>query len=347
MRRPRPPCRRYPGRFAWLLLLTWTVAGSATPAATTKIDLDTFDSLKKTVALPNGERLAYVPRGGPAGAPVVLIHGYTDNARDWVPLVPYLSPHFHLILVDLRGHGRSAKPECCYTRFDFAYDVKLLLDALGITRADLVGHSLGSIVAQTFAEFWPERTRRVVLISSTAGPRPDAPPRKPSFDYAAQIRQLKEPLDPGSPFMLEWWASPTPVDADFMRRQRQDSAAIPVRVWLAVLDQSIDPMLDGRDLQNTLTRLTAPTLLVWGSKDPIMDEEARVTLRAGLPQAQVKIFDGLGHNPFWEDPRACADLINGFLTPTRATTAAAGPAARSASAAASRPDSPPRSQSNR
>jgi pimeloyl-ACP methyl ester carboxylesterase len=78
-----------------------------------------------------------------------------------VPLVPHLSPHFHLILVDLRGHGGSAKPACCYTRFDFAYDLKLLLDVLAIPRADLVGHSLGSIFAQTFAELWPERTGRV------------------------------------------------------------------------------------------------------------------------------------------------------------------------------------------
>ena len=82
--------------------------------------------------LPDGERLAYLQMGDPRGRPVVLIHGYTDNARDWVPLIPYLSPKDRLIVVDLRGHGRSAKPECCYTRFDFAYDIKLLLDALHI-----------------------------------------------------------------------------------------------------------------------------------------------------------------------------------------------------------------------
>jgi len=66
-------------------------------------------------------------------------------------------------IVDIRGHGRSSKPECCYGRLDFAYDIKLLLDALEVQQADLVGHSLGSIITQTFAEYWPERTRRVVL----------------------------------------------------------------------------------------------------------------------------------------------------------------------------------------
>jgi pimeloyl-ACP methyl ester carboxylesterase len=291
---------------------------SAAAATAGRIDLDRFDASKKTVALPDGETLAYVLMGDPAGLPVVLIHGYTDSARDWVPLVPYLSPHLRLILVDIRGHGRSGKPECCYTRFDFAYDIKLLLDALAVQRADIVGHSLGSFIAQTFAETWPERTRRVTLISSSGCPRPGSPPPKPAYDYAAEIRALHEPIDPDSPFMLEWWSSPTPVDAEFLRRQRRDAAAIPLRVWLAVLDQALGDC----DLQRTLPQLKAPTLLIWGEKDPIMGEEVRRTLREALPHAQVKIFPALGHNPFWEEPRACAAVINAFLEAAPARAAA-------------------------
>jgi pimeloyl-ACP methyl ester carboxylesterase len=312
------------GHIAWLLPLAALLmvlvgrdgiaAGDKEPA---KVDLNAFDALKKRVALPDGVSLAYVPMGDPAGQTVVLIHGYTDNARDWVPLLPYLSPRFRLILVDIRGHGRSDKPECCYTRWDFAYDVKLLLDALGVERADVVGHSLGSFITQSFAESWPERARRVVLISSSGGPRAGSP-RKPAYDYASQIRQLKEPIDPDSPFMIEWWSSPTPVDEEFIRRQRRDAAAIPLRVWLAVLDQG----LVYEDLQRTLPRLKAPALLIWGSQDPIMEEEERQTLREALPQAQVKVFPGLGHNPIWEDPRACAEVINTFLTAAPARTAA-------------------------
>jgi pimeloyl-ACP methyl ester carboxylesterase len=277
-----------------------------------KVDLNAFDAQKKTVALPDGEALAYIDTGDADGTPVVLIHGYTDNARDWVPLLPYLSKNLRLIVVDIRGHGRSSKPECCYGRLDFAYDIKLLLDALGVERAAIVGHSLGSIIAQTFAEYWPERTSRVVLISSTGG----APPRphpKPQFDFAAEIRKLKEPIDPDSPFMIAWWDSPTPVDPDFIRRQRQDAAAIPLRVWLAVLDQALPADTAYADLQRTLPRLRAPTLLIWGSKDPIMEEPVRRTLRRALPNAEVKVFEGLGHNPFWEDPQDVATVINAFL----------------------------------
>jgi pimeloyl-ACP methyl ester carboxylesterase len=303
-----------------LVLLCGAILGSSAIAAPTvtappplKIDLNAFDAGKKTMALSNGESLAYIDRGDHSGPAVVLIHGYTDNARDWVPMLPYLSKRYRLILVDIRGHGQSSKPECCYTRLDFAYDIKLLLDALGVQKADIVGHSLGSIIAQTFAEYWPERTAHVVLISSTGGSPPDRPKKPPQFDFAAEIRKLKEPIEADSPFMIAWWDSPTPVDPDFIRRQRKDAAGIPLRVWLAVLDQALPANNVFGDLQSTLPRLKAPTLLIWGSKDPLMEEDVRQSLRDALPSAKVKIFDGLGHNPFWEDPRGVAEVVNAFL----------------------------------
>ncbi len=320
---PPPPMsvRRAATAFALLAALIAAVALEVPPAAATtgpapplKMNLDDFERARKSVALPDGMTLAYVETGNPTGAPVVLIHGFTDNARDWVPLIPELDPSLRLIVVDIRGHGQSSKPECCYGRIDFAYDIRLLLDELHIQQADIIGHSLGSIIAQTFAEFWPERTRSVVLISSSGGPLasctpPAGKPPVKSLDFRGEIAKLKEPIDPDSKFMVEWWDSPTPVDAEFIRRQRIDAAAIPLRVWLAVLDQG----LAGPALQATLPRLKAPTLLLWGAKDPIFGAQDRCSLRAALPNAAVKIFPTLGHNPFWEQPGAVAAAINPFL----------------------------------
>jgi pimeloyl-ACP methyl ester carboxylesterase len=299
--------------WATMVLISQSAAFAA-PSPPPKIDLDAFDALKKTMALPNGESLAYIEMGNLSGPPVVMIHGYTDSARDWVPMLPYVPKRFHLILVDIRGHGQSSKPECCYTRLDFAYDIKLLLDALHVQKADLVGHSLGTIIVQTFAEYWPERTGRIVLISSTGGMPPDAQQKPPELDFIREIRNLKEPIEADSPFMIAWWGSPTPVDPDFISRQRKDAAAIPLRVWLAVLDQTLSDMNNYADLQRTLPRLKSPTLLVWGSNDPIMEEPVRKSLRDALPNAQVKIFEGLGHNPFWENPAGVAQVITAFLT---------------------------------
>jgi pimeloyl-ACP methyl ester carboxylesterase len=293
---------------ALLASLICATASSA-EAPPLKINLDQFDAKKQRVLLPDGERLAYIDMGDPQGPPVVLIHGYTDNARDWVPLIPYLNKHYRLIVVDIRGHGQSDKPECCYARIDFAYDIKLLLDSLHIQKADIVGHSLGSMITQVLAEQWPDRVRKVILISSTGGPKPGTLPRKPAYDFASEIRKLQEPIDPDSPFMVEWWASPTPVNEEFIRRQRRDAANIPLGVWLAVLEQGANTA----DIQSLLPKLKAPTLLIWGSKDPIMEEEVRQSLRDALPAAKVKVFEGLGHNPFWEDPEAVAKVINGYL----------------------------------
>ncbi|GBQ66857.1 putative hydrolase [Ameyamaea chiangmaiensis NBRC 103196] len=296
--------------FLFCLLVPWTGSRAST-------ELERYDASRQTIVLPNGERLAFIDRGPRDGTPVVLIHGYTDSARDWFPLVPALPAHYRLIIPDLRGHGASSKPDCCYTLVDFAYDIKLLLDHLGIARADIVGHSLGSLVTQSLAENWPDRVHRVVLISSSGGLKAcpsdkERQERGSAMDFRTPILQLHDPIDPNSPFMKMWWSSPTPVDAEFLRRQRVDSAHMPARVWLAVLDQG----LSGLDLQAGLPRLKAPTLLIWGEKDPIMTPEMRGTLVAGLPSAQVVTFAGLGHNAFWEKPANVASTIASFLSHT-------------------------------
>jgi pimeloyl-ACP methyl ester carboxylesterase len=288
----------------------WTTPVVAAPPL--QIDLDAFDASRKQVALPNGISLAYVDIG-PRNAPVVLlIHGYTSNARGWVPLLPHLDQSRRYLMPDLRGHGQSSKPECCYDRTTFAYDLRLLLDALQVERADVVGTSLGSLIAQAFAENWPARTRRLVLQSSTGGPLAvceSEPAGEAAFDFRNAILALRDPIDPESQFMIAWYTSTAPVDAEFLRRQRRDAAAIPVRVWLAILDQG----LNLRDLQADLQRIRAPTLLIWGGKDNLFGARDRCSLRSALPQAEVRLFDGLGHNAYWEDPRAVASVINPFL----------------------------------
>ncbi|MDH5274027.1 MAG: alpha/beta hydrolase [Gammaproteobacteria bacterium] len=292
------------------VLAAWP--GPVVAAPPLRIDLDAFDASRTRVALTSGISLTYVDVG-PRDAPVVLlIHGYTSNGRGWVPLLPYLDHSRRYLIPDLRGHGQSSKPDCCYDRTTFAYDLRLLLDALHVERADVVGTSLGSLIAQAFAENWPERTRRLVLQSSSGGPLAaceSEPAGEAAFDFRSAILALRDPLDPESPFMIAWYTSTAPVDAEFLRRQRRDAAAIPVRVWLAILDQGLD--LSG--LQAGLQRIRAPALLIWGAKDNLFGARDRCSLRAGLPQAEVRIFEDLGHNAYWEDPQAVAAVINPFL----------------------------------
>jgi pimeloyl-ACP methyl ester carboxylesterase len=298
---------------ALLALLGALPIGAAARPPMTPAYLDEFEAQKITAALNDGEKLAYIDAGPRNAPPLVLIHGYTDSARDWAPIAPLLMRRFRLIIVDLRGHGRSGKPECCYTRFDFAYDVKLLLDTLHIARADVAGHSLGSIVAQTFAEQWPDATRRLVLISSTGtsfGPAgPPASAAGAAGGWLAPLTQLADPIGPDSAFMRDWWKASLAYNPQFARRQMRDSAAIPARVWRSIADQS----LIGVDLQTLLPRIRAPTLLIWGARDTLVSDAGRRALSSGITHVEVRTFASLGHDLFWEDPPAVAGVMIGFL----------------------------------
>jgi len=276
--------------------------------------LDEFDAQKRMAALSDGETLAYIDMGPRDAPPLVLIHGYTDSARDWAPIAPLLTPRFRLIIVDLRGHGASGKPDCCYSRFDFAYDIKLLLGSLHLATANICGHSLGSIVAQTFAELWPGSTRRLVLISSTGTSfAPDAAlasAKGPSPSWLAPVAKLRDPIDPDSAFMREWWKVSMSINPEyFSRKQRRDAAAIPARVWRAIADQS----LVGVDLRTMLPRIQAPTVLIWGGRDTLAGGTGREALRTGLARAEVRSFASLGHDLFWEDPEAVAAVMIDFI----------------------------------
>jgi pimeloyl-ACP methyl ester carboxylesterase len=294
-----------------LTLLCMLPAAARAQAPMTPALLDRFDAQKTAVGLSNGEQLAYIDTGPRDAPPLVLIHGYTDSARDWAPIASLLTPRFRLIIVDLRGQGASGKPECCYTRFDFAYDIKLLLDALHVGTAHVAGHSLGSIVAQTFAEVWPDSTRRLILISSTGtsfGPAASAQALADS--WLAPVAALNDPIDPDSAFMRDWWKVSIAYNPEFARRQRRDSAAIPAHVWRAIADQS----LIGVDLHTMLPRVRAPTLLIWGGRDTLISAAGREALRSGIPRVEVRAFASLGHDLFWEDPQAVAATMIEFLT---------------------------------
>jgi pimeloyl-ACP methyl ester carboxylesterase len=298
---------------AAMLPLTAAAQAPLTPAF-----LDSFDAQKVTVTLANGQLLAYMDIGPRDAPPVVLIHGYTDSARDWAPVAPLLASRFRLIIVDLRGQGASGKPDCCYTRFDFAYDIELLLANLRVASANIVGHSLGSVVAQTFAEVWPGMTRRLILISSTGTSFGlDEPVGKATGDAAspvpgwlAGVAHLRDPIDPDSPFMRDWWKESMRINPEFFSdRQRRDAAAIPAHVWRDIADQT----LLGDDLRRMLPRIQAPTLLIWGGRDTVMSEAGRHALRTGIKGNEVRIFPSLGHDLFWEDPRAVGSVMITFL----------------------------------
>lgn len=258
---------------------------------------------KRTVTLENGLSLSYVEMGPAEGQPILLLHGYTDNSRSWSLLAPYLAGR-RLIAIDLRGHGGSDAPACCYGLDSLASDVDGFMEAIGVKNADVVGHSLGSMTAATLAAYYPERVDELVLISTAA-----KVPEGASGWLWDNVPQMKRPIDPDSEFMMNWYSNPTPVDKDFLSRERAESAAASEATWMGVLRA-----LTLTDWTQIAARVKAPTLILWGDQDGFFDADSQAHIKQILPQAKHETFEGRGHNMFWELPQEVGAKITEFLT---------------------------------
>ena len=286
------------------LLLPLLLAATPVAAAPAPIDQSSWTARKQHVRLPNGLDMAYVELGSPRGRPVVLLHGYTDTSRLWTIVAPYLAEH-RLLIPDQRGHGDTSKPECCYAPADFAYDLKLFLDALRVPGATVVGSSMGSMVAQLFAAEYPDRVRAIVLAGSTA-----LPPLQRDHWLWPAVTNLQMPANRNAAFLKDWSpsASPTPVDATFVRHFDAEMTAIPATVWRSVIRE-----LAGYPVGRHAADVKVPVLILSGGKDPIFPAEQLAALLKAYPSSEAHVFPDLGHNLVVERPEQGGPVLARFL----------------------------------
>lgn len=262
-----------------------------------------WDLYRGPAYVSDGLTLSFVTFGDTSGAPVILLHGYTDNSRSWSLVGPWLED-FRLEALDLRGHGSSQIVECCYGIDTLAHDVVLFMDHLGIERAHVVGHSLGAMTGGVLAALYPERVERLVMISAAF----DLPQEAGDWLWE-NVPALEHPVDPESAFMLDWYWNPNPVDEDFLTRERAESAARPPEVWMGVLRA-----LSLTDWSGLAGRIEAPVLILWGDQDGLFGAEEQKAMIAALPEARFETFEGYGHNMLWETPEQVGRMIADFLS---------------------------------
>jgi non-heme chloroperoxidase len=126
-------------------------------------DGDNNRPVVKTVRLSNGVTLEYTEQGNVNGTPVVLLHGFPDSRCSYDMVLPHLPASIRAFSLSQRGYGNSDKPEKGYAPKDMAADVAAFLESLNIRQAIIVGHSMGSVVAQQFAIDYPGKTAGIVL----------------------------------------------------------------------------------------------------------------------------------------------------------------------------------------
>jgi pimeloyl-ACP methyl ester carboxylesterase len=286
------------------VLLALAVPPAYAQPAGPPVDQASWTARKQTAALPNGVRLAYAELGNPAGRPLLLLHGFTDSSRVWTILAPYLADH-RVLIPDQRGHGGSSAPRCCYAMSDFTEDARLFLDAMGVERAAVVGHSMGSLVAQSLAADHPERVTRIVLVGSTAL----APVTRGNWMWT-QIMALREPIASNAEFLRLWGprSSPTPVNPALIPYYEPEIAATPPHVWRAVLRNLTDV-----PAARHAADVRAPVQILSGGRDELFTAEHHAALVAAYPRAEAHVFPALGHNLILERPAEVGPVLARFL----------------------------------
>jgi pimeloyl-ACP methyl ester carboxylesterase len=265
------------------------------------------------VTLQGRVTLSAAATGDPSGPVVLLLPGPTDSWRSYQPVLERLPPSLRAIAVSQRGHGDSGKPPTDYRVEDFAADVPAFLDALGIERAVLAGHSGSCLAARRVAIDSPERVAGLVLEASPTTLRGHA--GLTEFIESVVFR-LQDPIDPGFARTFVAETSSGRLAPELLEELATELVKVPARVWKEMFTAlaSYDDLVE-------IEHISAPALLVWGDADVLVDREMQTTLVARLPDAELVVYRGVGHTPRWEHPArfACdvAALVDRSLQPRR------------------------------
>lgn len=273
------------------------------------------DEVKYVVV--HGYRRAYRMKG--SGPVLLLLHGMACDSTTWIPVIDELAEHFTVLAPDLLGHGESDKPNADYSLGGFANGMRDLLTVLGIDRVTVVGHSFGGGIAMQFAYQFPERTERIVLVS-TGGLGPEVTPlirmiTLPGAGLVTRIATAK-PVRPlvastlRSLSQLPLMAARDLDEAAYVYEKLADPAeALAIRRLAKTVLDWRGQFVTMRD-RAYLTKLM-PVMVIWGHEDLVLPVNHSQNLPT-MSTSEVHIFERSGHFPHKDHPEAFTKLLVDF-----------------------------------
>lgn len=258
------------------------------------------------------------------GIPLVLLHGFSNEAHVWDDIAPVVAPYYRTLAFDLRGHGDSDRdPERRYGYDAHVADLEAATSALGIERMVLVGHSFGGRVAMVFAGRHPERIAGLVIVDS--GPEHD--PRGSlrirletesrgdgSFESRADYRVLMARNYPAS--------SAKVVDrlADHSLREREDGRFVPKLdpAFLRTVsehsgaEQERESRATSEALWKALAQISAPTLVIRGAASDVLSADVADRMVEVLPAGELAVVAQASHSVMTDNPEGTLDAISAF-----------------------------------
>jgi pimeloyl-ACP methyl ester carboxylesterase len=271
----------------------------------------------------HGHRVIYRVAG--SGPPVVLIHGMVNSSLHWESVALRLADAYTVIAPDLIGHGDSATPRGDYSLGAHAASIRDLLAAIGIDRATIVGHSLGGGVAMQFFYQFPQRTERLVLVSSGGLGREVSP-------------LLRSAALPGASSLLALVAHRFLLSTLRRTGERLQARGSGKGVYLRAIARALQPLekpgarraflqtlrsvIDVKGQRvSAIDRLyllsSMPTLIVWGKRDNTIPLSHGRAAHEAAPGSRFEVLPGVAHFPNLEDPQGLAAVLRDFLETTQ------------------------------
>ncbi|MFN0139736.1 MAG: alpha/beta fold hydrolase [Pyrinomonadaceae bacterium] len=266
------------------------------------VDLDRWRSglVRKEIALPDGTRYVYLEGG--QGEPLMLLHGFGANKDNFARVAASLTPRYRVIIPDHIGFGESAHPpDADYSPTAQAERIHTLALALGVNAVHVGGSSMGGQIALSYAAMYPGEVKTLWLLAP-AGVW-SAPPSelRTTFDKTGEnpllvrnedeFARLFELVMSDPPFV------PRPL-LDVFAQERIRNFTLEQRIFEQIVADSVEQRVSG---------LATPTLIVWGTRDRLIHVETANVLHALLPNSEVIIMNEIGHAPMLERPRQTAE----------------------------------------
>ncbi len=262
--------------------------------------------MKRSMLAVNGIHLAVIDFGG-SGPGLLLLHGLMGRATTWETTAAWLTPHYHVVALDQRGHGWSDHPEDDYSRTAYVDDAAAAIQALGLGPAVVVGHSMGGLNAWVLAVRRPELVRAIVIEDMTAN--------TPGMSDVEGWRQWFESWP--VPFsslaaVRSFFAAERPAWADYFMEvmvERADGYR-PIFSFEHMLRSVQD--WQGRDYWAEIEQVACPALVVRGAEGSMPRPELE-QMAARMPQGRFVEVSGAGHVVHYDQPAGWRAAVEPFL----------------------------------
>lgn len=247
-----------------------------------------------------------------SGPALVLLHGSNASLHTWDGWADELSDRFRVVTLDLPGHGLTGPdPRQRYDTDEMARFVDGFADVLGLRRFSIGGNSMGGAVAWHYAALHPDRVERLILVDAAGYPRQEPAPLVFRVARLPVLGELLTLLTPDALFeqnLRDVYGDPDQVTDELVDRY----AALNRREGnrRAAVARLRAPERDDTEL---LATISAPTLVLWGAQDSWIQPEHAEHFAQDIPDAEVIVYEGLGHVPMEEDPVRTAADVRAFL----------------------------------